>query len=92
MAWQLGQGSERRKLGTRSKEDAMEPKRKKMFVSHLNARQKVSNRKAALGAPGWLSVRDPGGPGIEFRIGVPAGSLLLPLPMSLPFSVSLMNK
>ena len=29
---------------------------------------------------------------IESRIGLPAGSLLLPLPGSLPLSVSLMNK
>ena len=34
------------------------------------------------------------GPGIESCIGLPAGSLLLPLPVSLPLSqsVSLMNK
>ena len=30
--------------------------------------------------------------GIESRIRLPIGSLLLPLPMSLPFSVSFMNK
>ena len=34
----------------------------------------------------------PRGPGIEFHIGLPAGSLLLPLPVSLPLSGSLMNK
>ena len=32
------------------------------------------------------------GPGIESHIGVPAGSLLLPLPVSLPLSVSFMNE
>ena len=32
------------------------------------------------------------GPRIEFSIRLPAGSLLLPLTMSLPLSVSLMNK
>ena len=32
------------------------------------------------------------GPGIESHIRFPAGSLLLPLPMFLPFCVSLMNK
>ena len=32
------------------------------------------------------------GSGIESHIGLPAGSLLLPLPMSLPLSVSLMGK
>ena len=31
-------------------------------------------------------------PGIESRMRLPAWSLLLPLPMSLPLSVSLMNK
>ena len=53
------------------------------------------------GIPGWLSGlapafgpgRDPGvpgsSPGIEFRVGVPAWSLLLPLPVSLPLSLSL---
>ena len=55
-----------------------------------------------LGAPGWLSGLAPAfGPGhdswsprIESRVGLPAWSLLLPLPVSLPlsFSVSLMNK
>ena len=32
------------------------------------------------------------GPGIESLIRLPAGSLLLPLPMCLPLCVSLMNK
>ena len=32
------------------------------------------------------------GPGIESHIGLPTGSLLLLLPISLPLSVSLMNK
>ena len=32
------------------------------------------------------------GPGIESRIGLPAWSLLLPLPVFLPLTVSLMNK
>ena len=32
------------------------------------------------------------GPGIETHIGLPTGSLLLPLPTSLPLSESLMNK
>ena len=32
------------------------------------------------------------GPGIESHIGLPTGGLLLPLPVSLPLSVSLMNK
>ena len=41
---------------------------------------------SALGS-GW----DPG-PGIESNIGLPAWSLLLLLPVSLPLSVSLMNK
>ena len=51
--------------------------------------------------PRWLSSqasafgsgRDPRGPGIESCIGLPAWSLLLPLPVSLPsVCVSLMNK
>ena len=40
-----------------------------------------------LGPGGW-SWR----PGIESHVGLPAWSLLLPLPVSLPLSVSLMNK
>ena len=39
----------------------------------------------------WLKA-GPWGPGIESHIGLPAWSLLLPLPVSLPLSVSLMNK
>ena len=31
-------------------------------------------------------------PGIESRVGLPAWSLLLPLPVFLPLSLSLMNK
>ena len=49
------------------------------------------------GIPGWLRGlvpvfspgRDPGDPGIESRVGLPAWSLLLPLPVSLPLSLSL---
>ena len=53
------------------------------------------------GIPGWLSGSapafgpgcDPGVPGsslgIEFRVGLPAWSMLLPLPVSLPLSLSL---
>ena len=32
------------------------------------------------------------GPGIKFRIGLPAGSLLLPLPVSLPLSLSVSHE
>ena len=52
-----------------------------------------------LGMPGWLSgsilpsAQDViPGLGIQSCIRLPARSLPLPLPMSLPFSVSLMNK
>ena len=50
------------------------------------------------GLSGWASTfgsgHDPGvqGPGIESCIGLPRGSLLLPLPVSLLLSESLMNK
>ena len=52
------------------------------------------------GAPGCLSGlasafgsgHDPGGPGMESRIGLHSGTLFLPLPVSLPLCVSLMNK
>ena len=37
----------------------------------------------------WVMIQ---GPGIESRISQPTGSLLLPLPVSLPLSVTLMNK
>ena len=43
--------------------------------------------RACLGLRSW-----PRGPGMESHIGLPTGSLLLPLPMSLPLSVSLMNE
>ena len=51
-------------------------------------------------APWWLtgwasafsSGRDPGVLRSNLHIGLPAGSLILPLPMSLPFSVCLVNK
>ena len=36
--------------------------------------------------------RDPGDPGSSSPLGLPAWSLLLPLPVSLPLSMSLMNK
>ena len=39
----------------------------------------------------WLRAWSPS-PGIKSPIGLPAWSLLLPLPVSLPLSVSLMNK
>ena len=49
--------------------------------------------------PEWLPVEGPPlaqgvilGLGIESHISLPMGSLLLPLPVSLPFSLSLMNK
>ena len=48
-----------------------------------------------VGAPGWLSgwvSTFTSGPRIESCIGVPVGSLLLPLPVSLPLCGSLMNK
>ena len=32
------------------------------------------------------------GPGIKSNTGLPTGTLLLPLPVSLPLTVSLMNK
>ena len=41
------------------------------------------------GIPMWDSIP---GPRIESHIGLLARSLLLPLPVSLPFSVSFMNK
>ena len=40
-----------------------------------------------LGAPGWLRLCSRG-PGMESHITLPMGSLLLPLPMSLPLPVS----
>ena len=40
----------------------------------------------------WLRSWSPWGPGIKSHNGLPAWSLLLPLPMSLPLYVSLMNK
>ena len=40
----------------------------------------------------WVAQRLILGPGIESHIRLLAGSLLLPLPMSLPLSVPLMNK
>ena len=52
------------------------------------------------GAPGWFSsgasacgmTRGRGWSWDQSHIGLPAGSLLLPLPVSLPLSDSLMNK
>ena len=42
------------------------------------------------GQPGWLQPRARSwSPGIESHVGLPAWSLLLPLPMSLPLSLSL---
>ena len=44
---------------------------------------------------GWASAFDSGhdpGLGMEFHIGLPVGGVLLPLPVSLPLSLSLMNK
>ena len=45
------------------------------------------------GLRGWGSAfgsgRDPGDPGMESSIGLPRGSLLLPLPGSLPLSLCL---
>ena len=45
-------------------------------------------------APGWFSGCDPQSPGMESHIGLPAGRLLLPLPVSLPLSlcVTIINK
>ena len=49
------------------------------------------------GAPGWLSAclwlrAWSWGPGTQSHLGFPAGSLILPLPVSLPLCVSLMNR
>ena len=52
------------------------------------------------GTPGWLSGlapafgprRDPGVPRIESHVGLPAWSLLLPLPISLPLSLCVFHK
>ena len=55
--------------------------------------------KGSVGQPGWLSGLVPPSAqgliletGIESHIRLPAWSLLLPLPVSLPLSVSLTNK
>ena len=68
------------------------------FVSILTPFQMSFKFKCQIGGTcvaQWLSISTFGSghdPGIEFCIRFPAGSLLLLLPISLPLSVSLMNK
>ena len=72
----------------------MEAQKKKMEA--LTARIiEAEDRISDIGQPGWPSGlapafspgRDPGKPGIESHVGLPAWSLLLRLPVSLPLSL-----